>query len=92
MARPCCEAIGCSTGIFRDDLFCTKHVVMIEGDTRKLVAKLWRPGKPKSAALERALVFARAEILFFVTNGHRMPQSQNFQWSDAPEESNARNR
>lgn len=82
MSRPCCEAIGCSTGVFPDALFCAKHVVMIESDSRKLVAKLWRPGKPKSAALERALVFARAEILYMQINGERMPRSASFEWSE----------
>lgn len=59
---------------------------MLESDTRRVLGKTFRPGaKRQSATFD--VVFQRAlqEILFFQTNGHRIPRDRPFEWDDPPE-------
>ena len=77
--RGCCEAVGCRAGILPTELFCQRHVVMVETDTRRILERTFGPGRRASAVLEKALETARAEILFVQTNGYRMPREQVFE-------------
>lgn len=83
MSRPTCEAIGCRAAILDTEVFCVKHWHMLESDTKRTIAKTFRAGgKRQSAAYMASLAFAQSEILFFQTNGHRMPKDSSFEWAE----------
>jgi len=82
MRRAFCNAIGCHAATLDTEAFCQRHWVMLESDTQKVIGRTFRPGKPPTASFNRALEFARREILFLQTNGHRIPRDRDFQWDD----------
>jgi len=55
---------------------------MLQSDIQRVIARTFRPGRRPSARFLRALVIAQQEILFHVTNGHRMPRAQRFDFDD----------
>jgi hypothetical protein len=77
-----CHAIGCRALILPTQVFCEKHLAMLESDTRRVLDATFRPGKPTSKKFDVALAFAMNEILFFQTNGHRLPVNRDFEWDD----------
>lgn len=65
---------------------------MLETDTQRIIGRTFRCGVRRSARFVQALEWACREILFFQTNGHKMPRDRAFEWDDAPEDSNASHR
>lgn len=81
-----CEAIGCRAVILDTEVFCRRHFVMLNSDTQRVIGKTFRPrARRHSAVFVAALEFAQKEILFYQTNGHRLPVDRPFEWDDAPE-------
>ena len=77
------DAVGCNARISETELFCAKHVAMIESDTRRLLAKHWRPDKKhQTSAFEAHRARALEEILWVITYGRGMPKDQSFMWTD----------
>jgi len=55
---------------------------MVESDTQKLLKRhVRRTGRPSKRLLE-TIAIAQQEILFVVTNGHRMPRRRAFDFDD----------
>lgn len=83
MRRGQCEAIGCRAAILETEVFCRRHLLMLESDTRRVLGKTFRPGvRRQSARYLDVLALAQREILFFTTNGHHMPKDRAFEWDD----------
>jgi hypothetical protein len=81
-----CEAIGCRAAIQPTEVFCRKHFVMLESDTQRALGRTFKPdAKRHSATFLVILEGAQREILFYVTNGHRLPRDRQFEWDDPPE-------
>jgi len=79
---PRCHAIGCLALTLDTELFCERHVVMVESDTRRILARTFRPNKRPSKILEDMLALAQREILAFQHNGHKSPREQPFEWGN----------
>ncbi len=77
-----CHAIGCRARILETEVFCATHGVMLEDDTRRLLAKTFRVGRRQSQRFYLALAWAVKECLFYQTHGHRMPRASNFMWDE----------
>lgn len=80
MRQQTCNAIGCRALILPREVFCERHLVMLQSDIRKLVEKHYRPGKKPSALFREFLDRARVEILYYQTEGHRVPREADFEW------------
>lgn len=79
-----CNAIGCRALILDEDVFCARHLVMVEGDTRVLLGRKFRPrAKQQTATFKHFLEFARREILQFQLEGHHTPRERPFEWDEA---------
>lgn len=83
LPRGRCVAVGCRAAILPSEILCPRHRVMAQSDTLTALGRLFRPGRPRQSAtfsdlLERAL----AEILYFQTEGHRVPRDLPFMWDD----------
>lgn len=82
-----CNAIGCNATTRRDEVFCPKHLVMVESDTRTVLGRTFRPSRwNQSATFEETLDRARREVLYFQTEGHHVPRDRPFMWDDEPQE------
>ena len=81
MRRGTCHAMACSAAA-TNAAFCDRHWLMLESDTQRVIARTYRDVKRESAAFFRALAQAQSEILFYVTNGHRMPRASAFEFDD----------
>lgn len=78
-----CNAIGCRALIISTEVLCARHVVMVESDTLRVLRKTYRPGqKYQSQVFRDTLDAARREILYYQTNGHKVPQDRPFEWDD----------
>ena len=86
MKRGECAYAPCRAQILTTELFCRKHLAMLESDTVRVLGKTYRPGAfRQSARFDVVFQQALKELLFFVTNGHRMLRAAAFEWDDAPE-------
>lgn len=80
---PICCAIGCRAALLETELFCVRHLHMVESDTRRVLARTFRPAKKhQSAVFVETLSRARREVLCFQTNGHPVPKDRPFEWDD----------
>jgi len=78
-----CNAIGCRALILDDEVFCTRHLQMVQSDTRTVIGRKFRPrAKHQSAVFRDVLDLARREILYFQTEGHPMPRDRAFEWEE----------
>ena len=86
MKRATCNAIGCHAQILDTELFCARHVRMVESDTLRVLGRTFRPrAKYQSNVFRETLERARREILYFQTEGHAMPRDRAFEWDEGPE-------
>jgi ERCC4-related helicase len=78
-----CNAIGCRALILDEEVFCARHLRMVQSDTRVLLGRKFRPlAKQQTATFRHFLELARREILFYQTEGHAMPHDRPFEWDD----------
>jgi len=83
MKHRTCNAIGCRAAILDTEVFCYRHLVMVESDVKRVLGRTFRPGmKHQSAVFSDTLERARREILYFVTNGHAVPRDRPFMWDE----------
>ena len=82
MKQCTCNAIGCRAAILDAEIFCRRHLSMVESDTRRVLAKHFRLNRRQSAIFDDALRRAQSEILYFQTNGHPVPKDRPFMWDD----------
>lgn len=85
MKRRECNAVGCRASILDTEVFCSRCLAMVEGDTRRVLGRTFRPRiKHQSNVFRETLARALQEILYFKTEGHAMPRDRQFQWDDEP--------
>lgn len=77
-----CDAIGCRASVPTSQIYCARHLAMVEPDTRRVLERTFKPGRYPSKVFTVTLERSRQEILFYQTNGHRMPREANFEWTD----------
>lgn len=77
-----CNAIACRAAILPTELFCAKHLPMLESDTRRVLARTFRPGRPQSATFRQTLETARQEILNYAIRGGHVPRNRPFEWDE----------
>jgi hypothetical protein len=80
MPAPHCAAIGCRARILPTELFCQRHLTMLQSDIRTLVLRTFRPGQTPTKVFTRHLERAQLEILYAQTEGHRVPRPAEFEW------------
>lgn len=86
MTRGRCHAIGCRASILPTEIFCTRHLLMVESDTRTVLGRTFRPlQQHQSATFLAVLDRAVHEVLYFTTSGHPVPRDRPFEWDDGPE-------
>jgi hypothetical protein len=78
--HPVCWAIGYRASILPTQVFCERHTNMLQSDTRKLIGKTFRPGRVQSDVFGVHLKRALNEILYYQTEGYRVPQQEDFAW------------
>ncbi len=77
-----CHAIGCRAEISAIDVFCTKHFLMVETDTRRVLAATFSPGRRPSPRFQAALSFAQREVLAYQTDGQSVRPPADFEFED----------
>jgi hypothetical protein len=78
-----CNAIGCRAAILDVECFCSRHLAMVESDTRRVFERSFRPCRLlQSKVFVVSLERAQREILYFVTEGHRIPRARAFEFDD----------
>jgi hypothetical protein len=86
MSRGNCHAVGCSVWGLNGKAFCDRHWAMLESDLQRIIARTFKPhAKKPSERFLVALKQSQREILFYQTNGYRIPRDQPFRWDDPPE-------
>ena len=83
MGSPTCFAIGCRALILDTEIFCRRHLLIVESDLRRVLERTYSPGKRRqSARFQAALSWAQGEILYFQLHGHVVPQASSFEFDD----------
>lgn len=89
MSRHTCEAVGCSAAILPTELFCGRHLQMLESDLRRILERKYRPkARHQTQIFTLTLEKARHEILYRQTTGHPVPRDRPFEWDDPTEGGN----
>lgn len=83
MQRTACNAIGCRAAILPSEVFCARHLLMVESDTRRVLRHTLRPRQRHQSDLCLVIVeTALREILLWQTCGYKVPRDQPFEWDD----------
>ncbi len=81
MKQHTCNAIGCRALILPRELFCSRHLPLLQSDVRRVLERTYRPdARRQSQVFESTMETARREILYAVTEGHRAPRDAAFEW------------
>jgi hypothetical protein len=80
VTAPTCQAVGCRALILRSEVFCSRHLRMVQSDTRRVLERTFRPGRKSSKVFAVNLARAIDEILYFQMEGHRVPRLESFEW------------